>query len=115
MSFSTRYAKYKGTFFVYGQILDKEDVLSINELIYEEMNVQNKYKVIEFPLVRKLPYKEDHFHIIFKPEFVINSLDEYIRTLEDRILCKQLDEVQTSANTMFTHRRTSRLGPAGVR
>ncbi|WP_040952701.1 hypothetical protein [Gorillibacterium massiliense] len=94
MSFSTRYPKFKGTFFIYGQYLDKADVLRINDFLFEEMNTENKYRVIDFPLVRKIPYKEDHFHIIIKPEFIIDSLDDHSRTLKERILCKQLDEAQ---------------------
>ncbi|TVX96228.1 hypothetical protein [Cohnella terricola] len=94
MSFSSRIPKYKETLFIYGQkILDKE-VLRIDELLFEETNEENKDSVIDFPLVRRLPYREDHFHIIVKPQFIINSLDDHIKILEERILCKHPIEVQ---------------------
>ncbi|MBE1440896.1 hypothetical protein [Paenibacillus sp. OAS669] len=51
---------------VYGQISGKE-VLKIGDKLVNDSDTGFKCTIINFPLLRRVPFYKDHVHIIIKP------------------------------------------------
>lgn len=66
---------FKDCIFVYGQII-VEGVLEIGDELIDDSKRGFKCKVIDFPLIRKIPYLKDHIHIIIKPIVSGYSLED---------------------------------------
>lgn len=70
-------SNYKGTLLIYGQLLNDRN-LYVNDILIEEANESQEYEVIEFPLVRKPPYRDDCLHILIKS---LNRKIDYSKTI----------------------------------
>ncbi|UKS29620.1 hypothetical protein LOZ80_12065 [Paenibacillus sp. HWE-109] len=75
--------KFKDCIIVYGQII-VDDVLEIGDELIDDSRKGFKCKVIDFPLIRKIPYLKDHIHIIVKPTVSGYSLED----VKDMLLSK---------------------------
>ncbi|MFC6233463.1 hypothetical protein ACFQI7_37785 [Paenibacillus allorhizosphaerae] len=66
--------KFKDCLFVYGHIV--EGGVEIGDELIDDSRRGFKCKVIDFPLIRKIPYLKDHIHILIKPTVSGYSLED---------------------------------------
>ncbi|GAA4864052.1 hypothetical protein GCM10023310_49510 [Paenibacillus vulneris] len=59
--------KFEDCVIVYGRISGGE-VLKIGDKLIDDPDTGFKCIIINFPLLRRVPFYEDHVHIIIKPE-----------------------------------------------
>lgn len=67
--------KFKDCIIVYGQI-NVVGVIEIGDDLIDDSKRGFKCTVIDFPLIRKIPYLSDHIHIIIKPTVTGYSLED---------------------------------------